>query len=123
MRRLPIIGRRLRNLLDGDARDRALTAVADALVEVGCTLRLLAPRARILFVDYLTLLPPPSVDAPLLSKSDADLGRHVAETLQRHTAEAAAATRCDVLRAGEASRAHHPWSTEPWTTKGAVPLP
>jgi hypothetical protein len=99
MRSLPIIGRRLRNRFDGGARDRALTAVADALVEVGRTRRLRASRARILFVDYLTLLPRPGVDAPPLSKSDADVGRHVAETLERHTAEAAAATGCQIVRA------------------------
>ena len=89
-----------------------LTAVADALVEVGHTLRLRAPRARILFVDYLTMLPPPGVDASPLSKSDADVGRHVAETLESHTAEAAAATGCEIVRAGEASRAHHAWSLD-----------
>jgi hypothetical protein len=123
MRSLPIIGRGVGNRFDGGARDRALTAVADALVEVGRTLRLRASRARILFVDYLTLLPRPGVDAPPLSKSDADVGRHVAETLERHTAEAAAATGCEIVRAREASRAHHAWSVDPWTTKGAVPLP
>ena len=77
-----------------------LTAVADALVEVGHTLRLRAPRARILFVDYLPMLPPPGVDASPLSKSDADVGRHVAETLERHTAEAAAATGCEYRESG-----------------------
>jgi hypothetical protein len=51
MRSPPIIGRRLRDLLDGGARDRALTAVADALVEVCRTLRLRVQRARILFLD------------------------------------------------------------------------
>jgi hypothetical protein len=58
-----------------------------------------------------------------LSRSDVDLGREVVETLERHTAEAAAATGCEIVRAGAASRRHHAWSSDPWTTKGAVPLP
>ena len=95
IRSMPIIGGRLRDLRDLYARNRALAKVAEALIEVGHTLRQLAPDARIIFVDYLTLLPPPGVDAPPLSGSDADLGRHVAETLERHTAEAAAATGCE----------------------------
>ena len=123
IRSMPIIGGRLRDLRDLYARNRALAKVAEALIEVGHTLRQLAPVARIIFVDYLTLLPPPGVDAPPLSGSDADLGRHVAETLERHTAEAAAATGCEIVRAGAASRSHHAWSPDPWTTKGAVPLP
>ena len=32
-------------------------------------------------------------------------------------------TGCEIVKAGEASRAHHAWSPDPWTSKGAVPLP
>jgi len=123
MRSMPIIGGRLRDLHDGDARNRALAKVAEALIEVGSTLRQLAPEARIFFIDCLTLLPDRGFDAPPLSRSDVDLGRHVAETLERHTAEAAAETGCEIVRAGAASRSHQAWSSDPWTTKGAVPLP
>jgi lysophospholipase L1-like esterase len=123
MRGMPMIGGRLRDLLDRDARDRALTAVADALLEVARKLRQRAPQARILFVDYLTLLPPAGVRAAPLSERDAHLGRHVAETLERHTATAATAAGCGLVRASEASREHHAWSPEPWTTKGVLPLP
>ena len=56
------------------------------------------------FVDYLTVLPPAGAPAPPLSADDADLGRHVAATLERLTAEAAAATDCEVVCAAEASR-------------------
>ncbi|MCW2685424.1 MAG: hydrolase [Mycobacterium sp.] len=123
VRRLPVIGGRLRELLDRDARDRALNEVADSLREVGRSLRHRAPRARIVFVDYLTLLPPAGVAAAPLSQEDADLGRHVADTLERLTAEAAADTGCEVVRAAEASREHHAWSADPWTTRFALPLP
>lgn len=112
------------------------------------------PRARNLFVDCLTRLPPPGFDAPPLSQSYAELGATSPNTRtpvscrrslftcrqstlllakcstsmcsngmssetphasnpthaeparagRRHTAEAAAATGCEIVRAGEASR-------------------
>jgi lysophospholipase L1-like esterase len=122
-RRLPLLGGRLSEMLDRDARDRALADVAESLCEVGRTLRQRAPRARVLFVDYLTVLPPAGVPAPPLSDEDADLGRHVAGTLQSLTARTASATGCELVRAGEASRGHHGWSDNPWTRGFGLPLP
>jgi lysophospholipase L1-like esterase len=125
-RRLPLLGARISELLDRDARDRALDGVFDSLCAVGREVRRLAPGARVFFVDYLSLLPPAGVAAPPISDAEADLGRYVAVTLERLTADAAAATGCEAIRAGEASRSHHAWSSEPWTTRPAryvVPLP
>jgi lysophospholipase L1-like esterase len=125
-RRLPLLGGRIAELLDRDTRDRALAAVFDSLCAVGEALRRRAPEARIFFVDYLTLLPPAGAPAPPLSEADADLGRHVAATLERVTADAAEATGCEVVRAAAASRQHHAWSAEPWTTTPGwcgLPLP
>ncbi|KUI07782.1 hydrolase [Mycobacterium lehmannii] len=116
-RKLPLLGTVLRGQLDPRARDDALAQVAAALEEVGETVRSRSPRATVLFVDYLTLLPPPGVLAPPLSETDAATGRHVADTLARLTAEAAAATGCGLVRAAEHSRPHHAWSVEPWTTR------
>jgi lysophospholipase L1-like esterase len=119
MRRLPLLG----ELLDPAARDRALADVYDSLCAVGTTLRQRAPQARVFFVDYLTLLPPAGTPAPPLSAADADLGRHVASSLERLTADAAAATGCEVVGAAAASRQHHAWSAQPWTVKTGLPLP
>ncbi|MGV0605322.1 SGNH/GDSL hydrolase family protein [Mycolicibacterium sp. XJ1904] len=116
-RKLPLLGTVLRAQLDPRARDDALAQVAVALEEVGRTVRARSPRATVLFVDYLTLLPPPGVPAPPLSDTDVATGRHVADTLARLTAEAAAATACGLVRAAEHSRPHHAWSAEPWTTR------
>ena len=121
-RRLPLLGGRISELLDRDARDSALADVFDSLCAVGNAVRERATDARIFFVDYLTILPPDGAPAPRLSQADADLGRRVATTLERLTAEAAAATGCEV-GAAAASREHHAWSTSPWTTKPGVPLP
>ncbi|MDT7729963.1 MAG: hypothetical protein QOK45_216 [Mycobacterium sp.] len=122
VRHLPLIGRRLREQLDPTARDRALVEVAELLKEVGRTLRHRSPQAKVLFVDYLTLLPPAGA-APPLSDVDVALGRRMADTLERLTGEAAADTGCQWVRGAQASHEHHAWSVEPWTTKFGVPLP
>jgi len=77
----------------------------------------------VLFVDYLTLLPPAGVAAPPLLDRVADLGRYVAGRLVELTAAAAEATGCEVVGAAEASRDHHAWSSDPWTLGAGWPLP
>jgi lysophospholipase L1-like esterase len=126
VRSLPLVGGVLREMVDPTARDRALVDLDESLKEVGRTIRQRSPRAKVLFVDYLTLLPPAGIAAPPLSDLDVALGRRVADTLERLTGEAAAATGCEWVRVAEASREHHAWSAEPWTTKPTtfgLPLP
>jgi hypothetical protein len=36
---------------------------------------------------------------------------------------AARATGCELVPAGQASRDHHGWSTEPWAAAAGLPLP
>jgi lysophospholipase L1-like esterase len=122
-RSLPLLGCVLRSQLDPTARDRALVEVAKSLKEVGRTLRQRSPRAKVLFVDYLTLLPPAGAPAPPLSGVHVALGRRVADTLERLTGEAAADTGCGWVRVAQASREHHAWSQRPWTMKFGLPLP
>ena len=119
VRLLPAIGA----LFDRAARDKALDGVGDSLRAIGAAARQRAPRARVVFVDYLTLLPPDGVPAPPLSAADADLGRYVAACLEDATAAAAAATGCELVRAGQASRQHHGWSADPWAVGAGWPLP
>lgn len=123
VRMLPLVGGRLRDVLDPARRELALERVADALVTVGERVRELAPRARVLFVDYLTLLPPADEKSPPLKREHADLARHLADRLAELTAKAAAATGCELVRVAEASRDHHAWSADPWTVGAALPLP
>jgi hypothetical protein len=120
---LPLLGRPLREALDEAARDEALAHVGAALIAVGRELRRRAPRATVVFVDYLTLLPQAGVAAPPLSDACAAVGRHIADTLKRHTETAAADTGCRLVRASDASVAHHPWSADPWTTRFGLPVP
>jgi lysophospholipase L1-like esterase len=126
LRSVPLLGGRLRELLDPTARDRALVAVEKSLTRVGRIVRQRAPRARVFFVDYLTILPPAGQSAAPVSDLDAALGRRIAATLERLTADAAASTGCELVSAADASRANHAWSAEPWTAKPTrigVPLP
>lgn len=110
-------------LLDRDARDQALSQVGDSLRAVGATARRRAPSARVIFVDYLTMLPPNGQRAAPLSDADAELGRHIAARLEELTAAAAQATGCGIVRAGQASRDHHAWSADAWVVGAAWPLP
>ena len=123
VRRLPPIAGRLRELFDRDARERALDDVTGSLHAVGTAVRRRAPRARVVFVDYLTLLPADDVPAAPLSTEHADLGRFVAARLEHVTAVAAQATGCELVRAGQASRAHHGWSADPWAVAAGLPRP
>ena len=118
-RRLPV----LRELLDRDARLEALAGIGDALNAVGSAVRRRAPRARVIFVDYLTLLPPPGQPADPLRPEHVELGRLVATRLEEATAGAADATGCELVRAAAASRDHHGWSNEPWAVAAGWPLP
>lgn len=111
------------DLLDRDARDEALSQVFGSLCAVGGAIRERARGARVFFVDYLTLPPPRGAPAPPYSNEHADLGRHVAAELELLTAKAAAATDCEVVHAAAASRDHHAWSKQPWTTPPGLPLP
>ncbi|OMC33772.1 hydrolase [Mycobacterium sp. GA-1841] len=122
-RSLPVLGPWARSLLDPDARETALSEVAASLVAVGREIRERARNAQVLFVDYLTILPPSGIGAKPLSEADATLGRHVAATLERLTGEAAAQTGCGWVRAAAASVGHHAWSAEPWTTRPGLPWP
>ena len=122
-RLLPVVGHGMRDLLDPDLRERAIADVQASLVAVGSAVRAASPDARVLFVEYLTLLPPAGERARPLRTAYADLGRHLADRLVELTGEAAAATGCEVVPVAEASREHHAWADDPWTVGATLPLP
>jgi lysophospholipase L1-like esterase len=122
-RSVPVLGGMLRQQLDVDARDAALAKVGESLRSVGREVTNRAPSARVLFVDYLTLLPPPGTPAPPFSEEHLETARRIADTLERLTEEAATGTGCELVRASAASRGHHPWSENPWMSQFGLPLP
>lgn len=123
LRAIPVVGTGMRKALDPAAREEALLQLGDSLRAVGTTVRERSPAARVLFVEYLTLLPPPGEPALPLRPAHADLARHLAARLVEITAEAAADTACEVVPVAALSQEHHAWSDEPWTVGAALPLP
>lgn len=121
-RRIPGFAGVVRSMLDPAAREESLRGLGASLREVGRSVRERAPGARVMFVDYLTLLPPAGIAASPLSDEDADVGRHLAARLEEITADAATDTGCGVVRAAAASRDHHAWSDDPWTIGARGPL-
>ena len=90
---------------------------------VGREARSRSPRARVVFVDYLTLLPPAGERSFPLRRPHADLARHLAVRLEEITAEAAEASGCELVSVATASREHHAWSADPWTVGLTLPTP
>ncbi|WP_226344056.1 SGNH/GDSL hydrolase family protein [Agilicoccus flavus] len=75
-----------------------------------------APQARLVVVDYLTILPPPGQPVRGVSRAVADWGRETAQRLARTTGEAAARAGATLVPASERSVDHHAWSAAPWTS-------
>jgi lysophospholipase L1-like esterase len=123
LRRVPVLGPRLREVLDPGTREDQLRELEVSMRTVGRAVRTRAPQARVMFVEYLTLLPPAGRPAPPLSPAEADLGRRLAGRLQEITAAAAADTGCEVVPVAEASQEHHAWSDVPWTVGARMPIP
>jgi lysophospholipase L1-like esterase len=100
----------------GDVPDEGFEALAgtfDGLLEA---VHRRAPQATVVLVDYLTLLPPEDTAADPLPAGVASRGRQTAERLATETTKAAARAGCHYLAASSASRDHHAWSVQPWTT-------
>jgi lysophospholipase L1-like esterase len=123
VRGLPGIRSRVAATFDPVAYESALDGVGASLREVARTIRERSPQARVVFVDYLTVLPPTGVPSPPLTSQHADTVRRIAARLKVATAEAAAAEGCLLVTAAATSADHHAWSGEPWTTGAGWPLP
>jgi lysophospholipase L1-like esterase len=109
--------RRIAGFLDAERTDQRFTELQADLTGLLRDLRSTAPRARILLVGYLTLLPPASVDTGALPAPVAEWGRAVADRLIAVSGAAAAATGTEFVDVGTASRDHHAWASDPWTRR------
>jgi lysophospholipase L1-like esterase len=123
VRGLPVIRSRLGAAFGPAAYEPALADVGAKLRDVATAIQERSPQARVVLVDYLTVLPPPGVPAPPLSPEQADVIRRIAARLRDATAEAAAAEGCLLVAAAAASADHHAWSDQPWTTGADWPWP
>ncbi|AKP58311.1 SGNH/GDSL hydrolase family protein [Mycobacteroides abscessus] len=120
---LPVVGRALDALLDPNKRKEACAVIGKSLRAVGEQVRDRSPRARVIFVDYLSLLPPEGQPAPPYTLQQSTTGHRIAAALAAATAEAAQAAGCEIVHASTASADHHAWSARPWTTRPAIPWP
>lgn len=106
------------------ATDEASWAGLEAnLRRIVTTIRQRAPQARIIFVDYVTMVGDGALcpEVPL-SGSDAAQARTTATRLARLTEAVALSERAEVLKASDLSAAHTPCDAQPWST-GLYPAP
>lgn len=74
-----------------------------------------APTARIVFIQYVTLVPQTQCPQTRFTEEEAVQLRAVGVRLAEITARAAAAGGAEVLRIDELSRSHTPCDAEPWS--------
>ena len=104
--------------------DRRIALLEASLVLTGKLVRRRAPNARVLFVQYLAVLPPdPRMSVPRMSARQAENGRRLYTHLALATARAADAVGARLVPVAERSADHHAWSRLPWTTGGIRPRP
>lgn len=91
--------------------------VETALTGIVREIRRRSPGARIIFVDYLTVLPEGEMcDQTPLSPRAAEIGRETASRLARLTADVAQRNGAEVLPASELSRMHGACADNAWVT-------
>lgn len=81
-----------------------------------------APKARIVFVDYITVLPAKDACAALpITPERMEQSKAVAKRLARLTAQVARTEGAEVFRFSEKSRNHAPCSAKPWSNGMTAP--
>ncbi|CEA09245.1 Lipase 2 precursor [Arthrobacter saudimassiliensis] len=101
---------------------RSLALLTASMLLVAQLLRRRAPLARILFVEYLAVVPPdPRMRVPVMSARQAARARLLAAALKQATEQAAATAGCELVGVADASGDHHAWSSEPWTSAALLP--
>lgn len=81
-----------------------------------------APNARVIFVQYVAMVPDQPCDAARLPREKAAVARAIGRRLAEITARAARIERGEVLAAEQLSHDHRPCDAEPWSV-GTKPLP
>jgi|SRR5271170_948896 len=118
LRVLPRVKARVAGFGDPDATDERFAQLERSLATIGRRLRERAPACRVLFIDYLTILPPEGDDRGGPPPAQiVQWGRVIAARLAATTRAAAETTGCDYVAASAASAGHHAWSATPWTRR------
>jgi lysophospholipase L1-like esterase len=102
--------------VDRGAQDAALALLPAKMVALVGAVRERAPAARVVLVDYLTVVTDDEGAGLPLSDEHRRRCAGVARRLAAATAEAARTTGVDLVTASAASSGHHAGSREPWVT-------
>ena len=95
--------------------DAAWAALERNMVAIAARVRSQAPKARLVFVDYVTIVPESACAAVPLSTEHINLMRGVASRLADLTAKVARQSGAALISAGTLSRSHTPCDAEPWS--------
>lgn len=125
---LPPVRRRVDSYADPRLTDERFDALRENLAAIAAEVRRRAPGCRLVFVDYLTIVPPnpagsapvggaPAIPTGALPADVAEWGRQVSRRLAEVTQTAAADAGCDYAPASAASAGHHAWAAVPWTRR------
>jgi lysophospholipase L1-like esterase len=118
LRDLPPVRRQLASFADPDLTEQRFTDLRKNLLELAIQVRQRAPRSLLLFVEYLTVLPPDGTwPTGLLPADVAEWGRVIARRLSATTQQAAEESGAIFVPAGALSASHHAWSADPWTRR------
>ena len=114
--KVPVLGTRLRHATAPAHADDRLTRTADSVAQVFTAIRQCAPRARVLCVDYLTVLTQTyHADLPF-NEQQYHVLTGLADDLTAALALACGAHNVELIPAARHSIAHHAWAEQPWTT-------
>jgi lysophospholipase L1-like esterase len=115
---VPSVRRRAASFASPDLTEERFHGLAENLSRIAAEVRSRTLQCRLIFVDYLTILPPGRTTATgVLPAEVAEWGRVVARRLSEVTRAAAESSGSDFVSASAASMAHHAWSAEPWTRR------
>lgn len=121
--RLPgVRGRMGASALLASAPNRS-ARITDGVGEVFAEIRRRAPSARVLCVDYLTVLPPTYRAHLPLDQPAFEAARDLAGDLNTSLAHAASLHNVDLVQASQRSVDHHAWAEDAWTTGWIWPRP
>jgi lysophospholipase L1-like esterase len=97
--------------------EQAWAKVEASLEQIAHEVRRRAPDARLVFVEYVTVLPERGLCAQTpLSEGAAAVARETARRLAQVTAAVASGAGAEDLRVSELSRGHDACASEPWVT-------
>jgi lysophospholipase L1-like esterase len=118
VRAIPPVRRQLDSYADPDLTEQRFGTLRENLLKIAAEVRRRAPESRLVFVDYLTVLPPDgTTPTGVLPAGVAEWGRAVARRLSGITRDVAAQSGSVFVAASAASANHHAWSATPWTRR------